>query len=238
MAGGEIFVSAQIRENLARVKERIQKALVRAGRENEEVKIVAVSKTKPPELIRYAIESGIKDIGENRVQEAIPKIEAVGKDKVVWHLVGHLQTNKAKKAVCYFDMIQSVDSVKIARKISSYSEEEGKQIPVLVEVNISGESTKFGIAPEKVKDFVGEISCLRGIKVKGLMTIGPLTYDRGAVRRAFRKMFGIFDDLRRDRIEGVEMEILSMGMTDDFEVAVEEGTTMVRIGRAIFGERG
>ncbi|RKY48224.1 MAG: YggS family pyridoxal phosphate-dependent enzyme [Candidatus Neomarinimicrobiota bacterium] len=238
MAGGEIFVSAQIRENLARVKERIQKALVRAGRENEEVKIVAVSKTKPPELIRYAIESGIKDIGENRVQEAIPKIEAVGKDKVVWHLVGHLQTNKAKKAVCYFDMIQSVDSVKIARKISSYSEEEGKQIPVLVEVNISGESTKFGIAPEKVKDFVGEISCLRGIKVKGLMTIGPLTYDKGAVRRAFRKMFGIFDDLRRDRIEGVEMEILSMGMTDDFEVAVEEGTTMVRIGRAIFGERG
>lgn len=238
MSGGEIFVSAQIRENLARVKERIQKALVRAGRENEEVKIVAVSKTKPPELIRYAIESGIKDIGENRVQEAIPKIEAVGKDKVVWHLVGHLQTNKAKKAVCYFDMIQSVDSVKIARKISSYSEEEGKQIPVLVEVNISGESTKFGIAPEKVKDFVGEISCLRGIKVKGLMTIGPLTYDKGAVRRAFRKMFGIFDDLRRDRIEGVEMEILSMGMTDDFEVAVEEGTTMVRIGRAIFGERG
>ncbi|RKY46238.1 MAG: YggS family pyridoxal phosphate-dependent enzyme [Candidatus Neomarinimicrobiota bacterium] len=238
MAGGEIFASAQIRENLARVKERIQKALVRAGRENEEVKIVAVSKTKPPELIRYAIESGIKDIGENRVQEAIPKIEAVGKDKVVWHLVGHLQTNKAKKAVCYFDMIQSVDSVKIARKISSYSEEEGKQIPVLVEVNISGESTKFGIAPEKVKDFVGEISCLRGIKVKGLMTIGPLTYDKGAVRRAFRKMFGIFDDLRRDRIEGVEMEILSMGMTDDFEVAVEEGTTMVRIGRAIFGERG
>lgn len=238
MAGGEIFVSAQIRENLARVKERIQKALVRAGRENEEVKIVAVSKTKPPELIRYAIESGIKDIGENRVQEAIPKIEAVGKDKVVWHLVGHLQTNKVKKAVCYFDMIQSVDSVKIARKISSYSEEEGKQIPVLVEVNISGESTKFGIAPEKVKDFVGEISCLRGIKVKGLMTIGPLTYDRGAVRRAFRKMFGIFDGLRRDRIEGVEMEILSMGMTDDFEVAVEEGTTMVRIGRAIFGERG
>ncbi|MBO8151164.1 MAG: YggS family pyridoxal phosphate-dependent enzyme [Candidatus Marinimicrobia bacterium] len=238
MAGGEIFVSAQIRENLARVKERIQKALVRAGRENEEVKIVAVSKTKPPELIRYAIESGIKDIGENRVQEAIPKIEAVGKDKVVWHLVGHLQTNKAKKAVCYFDMIQSVDSVKIARKISSYSEEEGKQIPVLVEVNISGESTKFGIAPEKVKDFVGEISCLRGIKVKGLMTIGPLTYDKGAVRRAFRKMFGIFDDLQRDRIEGVEMEILSMGMTDDFEVAVEEGTTMVRIGRAIFGERG
>ena len=238
MAGGEIFVSTQIRENLARVKERIQKALVRAGRENEEVKIVAVSKTKPPELIRYAIESGIKDIGENRVQEAIPKIEAVGKDKVVWHLVGHLQTNKAKKAVCYFDMIQSVDSVKIARKISSYSEEEGKQIPVLVEVNISGESTKFGIAPEKVKDFVGEISCLRGIKVKGLMTIGPLTYDKGAVRRAFRKMFGIFDDLRRDRIEGVEMEILSMGMTDDFEVAVEEGTTMVRIGRAIFGERG
>jgi len=238
MAGGEIFVSTQIRENLARVKERIQEALVRAGRENEEVKIVAVSKTKPPELIRYAIESGIKDIGENRVQEAIPKIEAVGKDKVVWHLVGHLQTNKAKKAVCYFDMIQSVDSVKIARKISSYSEEEGKQIPVLVEVNISGESTKFGIAPEKVKDFVGEISCLRGIKVKGLMTIGPLTYDKGAVRRAFRKMFGIFDDLRRDRIEGVEMEILSMGMTDDFEVAVEEGTTMVRIGRAIFGERG
>ncbi|HDN59593.1 MAG: YggS family pyridoxal phosphate-dependent enzyme [Candidatus Neomarinimicrobiota bacterium] len=238
MTGGEIFASAQIRENLARVKERIQKALVRAGRENEEVKIVAVSKTKPPELIRYAIESGIKDIGENRVQEAIPKIEAVGKDKVVWHLVGHLQTNKAKKAVCYFDMIQSVDSVKIARKISSYSEEEGKQIPVLVEVNISGESTKFGIAPEKVKDFVGEISCLRGIKVKGLMTIGPLTYDKGAVRRAFRKMFGIFDDLRRDRIEGVEMEILSMGMTDDFEVAVEEGTTMVRIGRAIFGERG
>lgn len=238
MTGGEIFASAQIRENLARVKERIQKALVRAGRENEEVKIVAVSKTKPPELIRYAIESGIKDIGENRVQEAIPKIEAVGKDKVVWHLVGHLQTNKAKKAVCYFDMIQSVDSVKIARKISSYSEEEGKQISVLVEVNISGESTKFGIAPEKVKDFVGEISCLRGIKVKGLMTIGPLTYDKGAVRRAFRKMFGIFDDLRRDRIEGVEMEILSMGMTDDFEVAVEEGTTMVRIGRAIFGERG
>jgi len=238
MTGGEIFASAQIRENLARVKERIQKALVRAGRENEEVKIVAVSKTKPPELIRYAIESGIKDIGENRVQEAIPKIEAVGKDKVVWHLVGHLQTNKAKKAVCYFDMIQSVDSVRIARKISSYSEEEGKQIPVLVEVNISGESTKFGIAPEKVKDFVGEISCLRGIKVKGLMTIGPLTYDKGAVRRAFRKMFGIFDDLRRDRIEGVEMEILSMGMTDDFEVAVEEGTTMVRIGRAIFGERG
>lgn len=228
----------QIRENVMRVKERIHKALKRAGRDGERIKIVAVSKMKPPELIRYAIEAGIEDIGENRVQEAIPKIEIIGKGRVTWHLVGHLQSNKAKKAVRYFDMIQSVDSMKIAEKISSFSLQEGKGTPVLVEVNVSGESTKFGINPESVKDFVGELSCLAGIRVKGLMTIGPLTYDKDAIRRAFRKMYGVFDDLRREKIEGVEMEILSMGMTDDFEIAIEEGATMVRIGRAIFGERG
>ncbi|MBO8131333.1 MAG: YggS family pyridoxal phosphate-dependent enzyme [Candidatus Marinimicrobia bacterium] len=225
-----------IKSRLQQIREKIRDALERSG-SKESVRIVAVSKMKPVSVIQEAISCGIYDIGENRVQEAIPKIEQLGRGKIIWHLVGHLQSNKAKKTVQYFDIIQSIDSLKIAKKVSEYSKELNKRLPVLVEVNISGESTKFGIDPEEVIDFIYKISELDGIVVKGLMTIGPLTDNKRKIRQAFRLMYKIYNNVKESKIPKTEIDTLSMGMSDDFEIAVEEGSNMVRIGRALFGER-
>ncbi len=225
-----------IEQNIKNVKENIARAAEKAGKNPEEITLVAVSKTVESERIREALRHGIEIIGENRIQEAETKFKQIPL-KFEKHLVGHLQTNKAKKAVELFDMIQSVDSVKLANEISRRAIQKGKVIGVLVEVNTSAESTKYGLKPDEVMDFMKQISKLEGIKVKGLMTVGLFSSDMEKVRPCFKKLKRIFDELKEEKIPNVEMKCLSMGMTQDYEVAIEEGANMVRIGTAIFGKR-
>ena len=225
-----------IEENIRSLKENIAKIAEKVGRDPEEIKIVAVSKTVEVERIREALKCGIKIIGENKVQEAEGKFSQI-LEKFERHLVGHLQTNKVKKAIGLFDMIQSLDTLKLANEISTRALESGKVMEVLVEVNTSGEETKFGIKPDEVLRFVKNISELKGIRVKGLMTVGLFTSEPDKVRPCFKRLKEIFEMIKSENIPGVDMEHLSMGMTADYQVAIEEGSNMLRIGTAIFGER-
>jgi len=224
-----------IADNLRSVRERVASACQRAGRSPDEVTIVAVSKTFPPALVVEACRAGLTDAGENRVQEAatkIPAVEALG-SRPRWHLVGHLQTNKVKTALGLFDIIHSVDSLHLAesisRQASSLPIRQAGPLPVLLEVNVAGEASKFGLRTEETGAALEQIARLPGLAVQGLMTVAPLVDDPEEVRPVFRK-------LRRLR-DALGLRDLSMGMTDDFEVAIEEGATIVRIGRAIFGPR-
>jgi pyridoxal phosphate enzyme (YggS family) len=226
-----------IEENVRNIWARIEKATQRSGREGEKVQLVAVSKTVEPERINEAIRRGIDIIGENRVQEAEGKFKEIT-EPVTKHLVGHLQTNKAKKAVELFDFIQSVDSERIAEEISRRALDQGKVMEVLVEVNTSAEETKFGLEPGRALPLIETISGLQGIKIKGLMTIGLFTDDPEDTRPCFKKLKALFEEVKSANIPGVEMKYLSMGMTSDFEVAIEEGSNMVRVGTGIFGARG
>jgi pyridoxal phosphate enzyme (YggS family) len=225
-----------IRENLEKVKERIAAACARVGRSPEEIALVAASKTVGPDRIQEAVDAGVHVVGENRVQEAAGKIAAVSGD-VTWHMIGHLQRNKAARAIELFDMIQSVDSLRLARELDKRSAEAGRSMDILVEVNTSGEETKFGIVPDAAVDAVGEMSDLPHLAVRGLMTIGAFTDDEGTVRKCFSRLRGLAEEVRRAGFAGVEMKYLSMGMTSDFEPAIEEGSDMVRLGTAIFGPR-
>ena len=225
-----------ISENLKRLEEGIEKAALRSGRRNEDITIVAVTKNVEPERIIEGIDAGIKIIGENRIQEAEEKFKFITKD-VEKHLVGHLQTNKVKKALELFDLIQSVDSLHLAQEISKKAKEKEKPAEVLIEVNTSGEPSKYGIKPEEVSGLVEEISRLENISIKGLMTVGLLTEEIEKVRPCFVKLRNIFESLKSLKKENVEMKYLSMGMSSDFEVAIEEGANMIRIGTAIFGAR-
>jgi pyridoxal phosphate enzyme (YggS family) len=224
-----------VAENLLAVRERVSAACERAGRSPDDVAIVAVSKTFPATLVAEACRAGLTDMGENRVQEAaakIPQVEALG-SRPRWHLVGHLQTNKVKTALGLFDIIHSVDSLRLAEAISRQAEQaalrQAGPVPVLLEVNVGGEASKFGFTPEEVGRAAEQMARLPGLAVQGLMTVAPLSGDPEEVRPVFR-------ELRRLR-DALGLRHLSMGMTDDFEVAIEEGATMVRIGRAIFGPR-
>jgi pyridoxal phosphate enzyme (YggS family) len=225
-----------VRENLDRLKGNIEKACARSSRRSEDVAIVAVTKTVPVGPIQEAVEAGIRLLGENRVQEAAAKVEKVGGD-VIWHMVGHLQRNKVRKAVTMFDMIQSVDSRELALEIDRRCEQAGRTMDVLVEVNTSGEKTKFGTDPEETIDLVEEISHLNNIDVRGLMTIGAFTDDEARIRACFRTLRELAGRVSTSGIEDVRVDFLSMGMTSDYEVAIEEGSNMVRIGTAIFGPR-
>jgi len=217
-----------ISENLARVRERIEAACRRAGRSPEEVTLVGVSKGFPAEAVAEACAAGLGDVGENRVQEAEAKIAALADQGVRprWHLVGHLQTNKVKTALGLFAIIHSVDSVRLAEAVSRRAREP---VPILLEVNVGQEASKFGFAPQEVADGLPAIAALSNLDVRGLMTVAPLVDDPEAARPVFRCLREL-----RDRLG---LRELSMGMTDDFEVAIEEGATLVRIGRAIFGPR-
>ncbi|HVP35557.1 MAG TPA: YggS family pyridoxal phosphate-dependent enzyme [Terriglobales bacterium] len=225
-----------IPENLKRLEERIEKAAIRSGRRKEDIILVAVTKTIEPERIIEGIEAGIKIIGENRIQEAQEKFKFITKS-VEKHLVGHLQTNKVKKALELFDLIQSVDSLHLAQEISKRASEMGKAADVLIEVNTSDEPSKYGVKPEAVSNLVEEISKLENIIIKGLMTVGLLTEEIEKARPCFVKLKSLSDSLKNLKRENVEMRFLSMGMSSDFEVAIEEGANMIRIGTAIFGER-
>ncbi|HID55231.1 TPA: YggS family pyridoxal phosphate-dependent enzyme [Candidatus Poribacteria bacterium] len=225
-----------VRDNVERVKERIEKAAIRAGRDPSQIRIVAVSKTFPVERILEAIEAGITDIGENRVQEAEPKIAQIG-NRIKWHMVGHLQRNKVKKALGMFDLIQSVDSLRLLDEMEKRAARMGRMIDVLIQVNTSGEETKYGLKPDEVMSFMEVVSQKEHIRVLGLMTIGPLVDDPEKARPSFVMLRRIKEEIEAAKIPKVEMRYLSMGMTDDFEIAIEEGSNMVRIGRAIFGER-
>lgn len=219
-----------IRRNIEEVDGRIAKACARAGRARDEVTVIGAAKTVAPLLLRQAYEAGITDFGENRVQEARDKIAEVApfmKPPPTWHMIGHLQTNKVKTAVEIFDIIHSIDSLRLAEYVNGRVEKIG--FPILLEVNVVGESSKSGFAVADVPMAVEAVSGLGKLRVMGLMTIAPFVADPEEVRPVFRKMRQLRDSLG--------LEHLSMGMTDDFEVAIEEGSTMVRIGRAIFGER-
>ena len=224
-------------ENIKNIWSRIESAAEKTGKNREDIKLVAVTKTVETERIKEAINCGIQIIGENRVQEAESKFDQIT-EKVEKHLVGHLQTNKAKKAIELFDFIQSVDSQRIAQEISRRASQMGKVIEVLVEINTSGETTKFGIDPPQALSFIKPISDLEGIKIKGLMTIGLFSDNPEDTRPCFKRLKVIFDQMKKENIHNVEMKYLSMGMTSDFEVAILEGSNMVRIGTAIFGPRG
>lgn len=216
-----------IAENLATVRERIAAACGRAARAPEDVTLIAVSKTFDADAVAEAIEAGQRDFGENRVQEALPKIDAIaarGLD-ARWHLVGHLQSNKAKAAAGRFAVIHSVDSLRLAQELSR----RAHRMAVLLEVNVAQEESKFGFAPEEVAPALSSIANLPHLEVRGLMTVAPDAGDAEAVRPVFRKL--------RELRDALGLRELSMGMSNDYEVAIEEGATMVRVGRAVFGER-
>jgi pyridoxal phosphate enzyme (YggS family) len=217
---------ATIADRIAHVRQRVERAAERARRSPADVTIVAVSKGFPPSAIDQAVVAGIADIGENRVQEATAKIAALRGLPVTWHLVGHLQTNKAKTALELFDIIHSVDSLHLAEALSHRSQ---RPLPILLEVNVAGEAAKFGFPPAEVAAAAQAVARLPHLDLRGLMTVAPLVSDPETVRPVFRELRRLGDALG--------LRELSMGMTDDFEVAVEEGATLVRIGRAIFGER-
>ena len=225
-----------VRENLKSVRERIEQACLRAKRSPDEITLVAVTKTVGPDRIQEAVDAGIGVLGENRVQEAEAKMSAV-RGEVAWHMIGHLQRNKARKAVEMFDVIQSVDSLRLAGEVGKRGGEVGRTVDIMVEINTSGEETKYGGPPEGAVDLVGRISEIPSVSIKGLMTIGAFTDDEGVIRKCFRTLRGLAEDVRRAGIPNVEMRYLSMGMTSDFEPAIEEGSNMVRIGTAIFGPR-
>jgi pyridoxal phosphate enzyme (YggS family) len=222
-----------IRERLAAVRRRIEAAAGRSGRAAASVTLVAVSKTMPVEAIREAVAAGVTILGENRVQEARDKIEALA-GAVEWHLIGHLQTNKAKLAVGLFDRIHSLDSIRLAHELERHAGEAGRRVRCLVQVNVGGEEQKNGASESEVRPLLEAASRLPHILVEGLMAIPPFLSDPEAVRPFFRRLRVLREALARD---GFFLPDLSMGMTQDFEVAIEEGATLVRVGTAIFGPR-
>ncbi len=222
-----------IADNIASVKSRIEKAAGRAGRDPAEVKLVAVTKNVPVDLINEAIKAGVTDIGENRVQEAKQKFDLIKDLPVTWHMIGHLQTNKVKAALEIFSVIQSVDSERLADEISRRAQ---RMTDVFVEVNTSGETAKYGTAPGQAIQIGRYISGLKNLRLTGLMTVGPVTNSEPDIRKSFRSLADLFGQIKRLNLPGVELKYISMGMSDDFEIAIEEGSNLVRIGRAIFGQ--
>jgi pyridoxal phosphate enzyme (YggS family) len=221
-------------ENLASIQQRIAAACARAGRDVASVKLLAVSKTHPPESIRAAVECGQLLFGENKIQEAKAKIPLCP-GKARWQFIGHLQSNKVRDAVELFEMIQGVDSLAIAREISKRAGQAAKTMPILLEVNVAGEASKFGYAPEKLLAELDELNALPRLEVHGLMAIPPFTPLPEKARPYFQKLREL--KLQCEQILGVPLPQLSMGMSGDFEVAIEEGATLVRVGTALFGER-
>ena len=225
-----------VTENLKNVEEKIAQACLRSGRSQDEVTLIAVSKTKPVEMMQEAIAYGITTFGENKVQEITEK-QKVLTQPLNWHMIGHLQTNKVKYIVDKVALVHSVDSVKLARQISKEALKHKIQVPVLIQVNLAREETKSGFMEEELFGALEEISRLPGVLVQGLMQIAPFVENPENNRVYFRRMRQLFVDIKEKNFDNIAMNILSMGMTNDYQVAVEEGSTMVRVGTGIFGER-
>jgi hypothetical protein len=223
-----------ISANLTSVRQRVAAACARSGRDANSVTLVAVAKGHPAEVVCAAAQLGLNLFGESRVQEAKAKI-GLCPARLHWHLIGHLQSNKCRDAVHLFEMIQSVDSLSLAREINKWADKSAKTMPVLIEVNVAGESSKFGYAPEKVLAELKEINALPRIEVQGLMTVAPLAQEAEKVRPVFRRLRQLKGQC--EELLGAPLAHLSMGMSDDFEVAVEEGATMIRLGSAVLGPR-
>lgn len=225
-----------IAENLKTVHARIAAAAARSGRNVEEITLVAVSKTKPVPMLLDAYHAGERCFGENRVQELCAKIPELP-DDITWHMIGHLQTNKVKQVVGRAALIHSLDNEKLAAAIQGEAKKQDLHCRVLLEVNIAGEESKYGLPPEGVEAFAREMAKFDRIHVCGLMTVAPFTENPEENRKYFRKIKQLAVDIRAKNIDNISMEVLSMGMTGDYEVAIEEGATMVRVGTGIFGER-
>jgi hypothetical protein len=232
-------------DNLARVQEQIMDAARRARRAAAEITLVAVSKGQPAAAIQAAYALGVRDFGESYIEEALPKIAGVDAwlaaqgaeaDPIRWHLIGHVQSRKAGSAVGPFDLVHSVDRVKIAHKLAHFAQRQGRALPVLLEVNVSAEASKYGFAGNAVSQAVVDMAGLAQLSMTGLMTIAPIVAEPELARPVFQRLHALRESLRV-QFPSIEWTHLSMGMTDDFEVAIEEGATLVRIGRAIFGER-
>ena len=225
-----------VADNYREVARRVGEACARSGRNRKEVTLIAVSKTKPVELIREAMDAGADVFGENKVQELCDKYEQLPKT-LHWHLIGHLQRNKVKYIIDKVDLIHSVDSMRLAEEISKEAEKKQTDVKVLIEVNVAQEESKFGVSVDETEELVREIAKLPRIHVLGLMTIAPNVSDPEENRPVFRTLKKLAVDIKMKNIDNVRMDVLSMGMTGDYQVAIEEGATMVRVGTGIFGER-
>ena len=241
-----------IKDNIRKVKERIASVCSKIGSDPSDISIIAVTKGRGIEQIKEACDAGLAEIGENKVQEALLKYNELSQPQagkpsaetidyrpstIKWHMIGHLQTNKAKVAVNIFDLIQSVDSLQLASEINKQAGKINKVQDILIEVNVSAETSKFGLKPDEVIDNIKAITQLANINIKGLMTVAPIVDNPEKVRPYFRVLNGLKDEINRLMADSCKLSILSMGMTDDFEIAIEEGANMVRLGRAIFEER-
>ncbi len=225
-----------ITENLKEVEQKIQEACDRSGRKRSDVTLIAVSKTKPVEYLQEAYEQGIRNFGENKVQELTGKIEQMPED-IKWHMIGHLQRNKVKYIAGKTELIHSVDSYRLAEEINIQAKKRGIVIPVLIEVNVAGEESKFGVSLEDAETLIDDVASLDGVTVKGLMTIAPYVADPEENRPLFKALKDLSVDIAAKNKDNVTMDVLSMGMTNDYQVAIEEGATLVRVGTGIFGER-
>lgn len=225
-----------IKQNIDIVLTRVREAALRAGRKPEEIIIIAVTKTVEPERIKKAFEYGMVNFGENRVQELCEKVDILNVN-CNWHLIGHLQTNKVKYILDKVRMIHSLDSLELAGEIQKRAEKTEKIVDVLVQVNIAAEESKFGISPDQALPFIRKISQMGNIRIKGLMTIAPLSQKPEDIRWVFANLRKLRIDIMQENIDNIDMDYLSMGMSNDFEVAIEEGSNMIRIGTSIFGKR-
>lgn len=225
-----------LKDNFETVEKNVANACARAGRDRSEVTLIAVSKTKPVEMLREVYDAGARDFGENKVQEICEKYDKLPSD-IKWHMIGHLQRNKVKQVIDKVTLIHSVDSYRLAQEISVQAQKKGLSIPILIEVNIAGEESKFGISADDTIQLVEEIAALPNLKIQGLMTIAPYVVDPEENRLYFRQIKQLSVDIKNKNIDNVSMDVLSMGMTGDYEVAIEEGATMVRVGTGIFGAR-
>ena len=225
-----------IRDHLNEVRENIQKACEKAGRSPQEVTLIAVSKTKPLFMLEEAYEAGARDFGENKVQEILEKHPKMPED-ARFHMIGHLQRNKVKQVLPHAVLIHSVDSYRLAEQISQEAGKLGITAKILLEVNVAKEESEFGMMPEDVEEMAGQIAALPHLQIEGLMTIAPFVDDPEKNRPVFRKLYQLSVDIKKKNIDNVNMGVLSMGMTGDYQVAVEEGSTMIRVGTGIFGAR-
>jgi pyridoxal phosphate enzyme (YggS family) len=234
-----IFVSwfSMISANIDNIRERITGACQRSGRKREDVALVAVAKTFPADMVAEAVKAGVTDIGENYVQELLTKRETLANEQIRWHFIGHLQSNKVRQVAGWVHLVHALESESLARELDIRAARSGRVIEVLIEVNTTGESTKFGLHPERVPEFIRSLESLTHIRIGGLMTIGPFLPDPEGSRPMFRALRMLRDEVARVPQGNMDLHHLSMGMTGDFEVAIEEGATLVRIGTAIFGSR-